>query len=155
MNQRPYFEMLWLSIVPLVVAVGCGGTDPNLGQVEGVVRIDGQPLADATVIFVQGQGRPAAGVTDAEGRYRVSLGGKRIGTMAGSNRVQITTERGPSETFEGEPLPAVPERVPEAYNVSSTLVVEVKAGEKTIADFDLQSDSKTAGKGAARKAGLR
>lgn len=155
MNLRPNFLIVGLAFLPLIATVGCGGSDPNLGQVEGVVRLDGQPLADATLIFVQGQGRPAAGVTDAEGRYRVSLGGKRVGTAAGINRVQISTARGPSETADGTPLPAIAERVPTAYNAESTLVVEVKAGEKVVADFDLQSDTKSAGKGPARGAGLR
>jgi hypothetical protein len=48
--------------------VGCG--NDGLGQVTGVVTLDGQPLPDALLVFtpVRG-GRPASARTDESGRY--------------------------------------------------------------------------------------
>lgn len=146
MKLRHY--LFGLSSLALPFAMGCGGPDPNLGQVQGVVTLDGQPLADATVILVQGQGRPAAGITDATGRYQVSLTGSRQGTAPGINQVRIITERGPSETADGTPIPPVPERLPSRYHAQTELAVEVKAGELTEANFELKSESNA--KGTAR-----
>lgn len=139
--KRQHYLLFGLTALALPFTTGCGGPDPNLGQVQGVVTLDGQPLADATVILVQGQGRPAAGVTDAEGRYQVSLTGSRQGTAPGVNKVQIITERGPSETADGKPIPPSPERLPSRYHAETELAVEVKAGELTEANFELTSAS--------------
>lgn len=143
MKLRHYLFGLTAVILPF--AAGCGGNDPNLGQVQGVVTLDGQPLADATVILVQGQGRPAAGITDAAGRYQVALTGNRQGTAPGINKVQIITERGPGETEDGQPIPPTPERLPSRYNAQTELAVEVKAGELTEANFELTSANQAKG----------
>jgi hypothetical protein len=145
MMKWPHY-LFGLSSLALPLATGCGGPDPNLGQVQGVVTFDGQPLADATVILVQGQGRPAAGVTDAEGRYQVALTGARLGTAPGVNKVRIITERGPSETPDGTPIPPAPERLPSRYHAQTELAVEVKAGELTEANFELTSANQAKGK---------
>jgi hypothetical protein len=144
MKLRHY--LFGLSSLALPFAAGCGGPDPSLGQVQGVVTLDGQPLADATVILVQGQGRPAAGITDVAGRYQVALTGSRQGTAPGINQVRIITERGPSETADGTPIPALPERLPSRYHAQTELAVEVKAGELTEANFELKSESNAKGK---------
>jgi hypothetical protein len=139
--KRSLQHVFALTLIAIPAFVGCGA-DPNLGQVEGVVTLDGKPLPNATVILVPGQGRPATGVTDGEGRYRVKLTSDRQGTNPGVNRVRITTERGPSETGDGKPIPPVAEAVPPQYNAASQLTVDVKKGELTVANFDLKNDRK-------------
>ncbi len=56
--------VLWLG--------GCGG--PAGSEVEGIVKLDGKPLEGATVVFHPKSegGTPASGVTDAEGKFKLS-----------------------------------------------------------------------------------
>ncbi len=50
---------------------GCGeGTE--LASVEGTVTMDGKPLPNATVVFVNSKSRPSAARKDAKGFYRLS-----------------------------------------------------------------------------------
>lgn len=65
--------------------------------VQGMVRLDGQPLADVEVQFVpdpsQGtHGPPASAYTDAEGRYRIDVV-PRSGVVVGNHRVVINDAR--------------------------------------------------------------
>lgn len=75
---------------------------PPLGQVSGVVTLDGKPLAGATVYFAPekreykrdkvSRGLPlrtAAGLTDAEGRYSLTYVDTVPGTFLGTNRVSV------------------------------------------------------------------
>jgi len=75
---------------------------PPLGQVSGVVTLDGKPVAGAIVTFApqkreyktsknaKGMGlRTAAGVTDAEGHYTLYYVEGVRGTFLGSNQVSI------------------------------------------------------------------
>ncbi len=137
----------WLGRTLLLSAflyVGGCSSDSDIGRVEGTVTLDGQPLPNATVVFVQGQGRPAGGITDEQGHYVLNYAQGRKGAMPGLNRVRITTAQGPSETADGKPLPAVPERIPTQYNTESKLEFEVVAGEVNVANFDLESKGKIA-----------
>jgi hypothetical protein len=127
----------------LLYSAGCS-SDSDIGRVEGIVTLDGQPLPKATVVFIQGQGRPAGGITDEEGRYVLNYAEGRKGALPGVNRVRITTAQGPSETPDGQPVPAVPERIPTQFNTESTLEFEVVAGEVNVANFDLVSKGKIA-----------
>src|SRR5690606_25361890 len=132
-----------LLLSTLLYTAGCS-SDSDIGRVEGTVTLDGQPLPKATVVFVQGQGRPAGGITDEQGRYVLNYAQGRKGALPGLNRVRITTAQGPSETPDGQPVPAVPERIPIQFNAESTLQFEVLAGEVNVANFDLVSKGKIA-----------
>ncbi|WP_199195067.1 MULTISPECIES: carboxypeptidase regulatory-like domain-containing protein [Pirellulaceae] len=131
-----YFALL----AGLAFAVGCGGGgDPDVVGVTGTVTMDGEPLPNATVVFVSGQGRPSGAITDEEGKYELNYTGNQRGARIGPNKVQITTAQGPTETMEGEPVAAVPEIVPVKYNDQSELEFEVTADGENVADFDLES----------------
>jgi hypothetical protein len=85
---------LWLFAAALVMA-GCGPAGPDVQFVEGVVTLDGKPLDGATVTFaaVDKTGIPAAGKTDAEGRFRLNATqGKKYGkgTVVGDYVVTVT-----------------------------------------------------------------
>lgn len=138
---------VWLGRALLVGALlysgGCS-SDSDIGRVEGTVTLDGEPLPNATVVFVQGQGRPAGGITDEQGHYVLNYAGGRKGALPGLNRVRITTAQGPSETADGTPVPPVPERIPTQFNTESTLEFEVVAGQVNVANFDLVSKGKIA-----------
>ncbi len=136
--KRTSYVMLG-SLLLAVACVGCGGDDIEIASVEGTVTMDGQPLANASVVFVPESGRPAGASTDENGKYVLSFGGERQGAMLGKNRVRISTLADPSEDDDGNIIPGAPETVPMKYNTDTELefVVEQK---KNIADFALDSE---------------
>ena len=111
---------------------GCSNTpsdQPALGQVEGVVTLDGEPLAGVTVYFKPEEGRPSQGVTDLNGRYKAMYRIDLPGVKAGPNKVHLewgVDASGPA--------------IPPAYGTSSTLTLEVQKGRQ---QFNI--DASTAG----------
>jgi hypothetical protein len=127
-----------------LIAVGCT-SPPPLGEVEGVVRVGGKPLADVLVTFLPDtdqdhRGERAAGKTDAEGRYRLRREQGQNGTMIGVYRVVIEDLAiySAPRTSDGTLLAKPPVRFsPQlAAPLQTPLRREVKAGAQTI-DFDL------------------
>jgi hypothetical protein len=135
-----------------LVACGCG-TRPAIGEVDGQIRLGGQPLPHVQVQFVPDPekgttGPMAMAVTDDDGRYTLRLLDDTPGAVVGHHRVVIlTTEagtgrRGRSRTRSGEGsaaggAPTHPE-VPSVYHslASTPLAREVRPGKQTI-DIDL------------------
>lgn len=126
---------LWALSVVVWAVVGCGRGDlPQLGDVEGTVKMDGKPLPNATVQFhSEAGGRPGSGVTDKDGKYKLTYVEGATGSKVGPSRVEITT-------FwpEGEPGEGQKETIPARYNSKSELKRDVKAGKNTF-DFELES----------------
>jgi hypothetical protein len=135
----------------IVMQVGCTSSDqPELGKVTGTITLDDMPLTGVAVVFQPDSGRPARGMTDAEGKYELTYIRQTKGTKVGSNRVEIApseegaessdvetgddeTQPAPKMSKPGKPL------VPARYNVQSELKVDVKPGENS---FDFQLESK-------------
>ena len=115
---------------------GCNG-GPQLGAVEGTVRLDGEAVEAASLIFQPDSGPPSMGTTDAEGHFEIMFEKGRPGAVVGQHKVRIQTYRfGLSE----DRTPQItPERIPAKYNRETELSREVVAGRQTI-DFDLTSD---------------
>ncbi len=81
----------------LAGAIGCGRS--RTSSVEGVVLLDGKPLAGATVQFIpQGKGRDATGGTDANGEFVMSTFEPRDGVLPGSYKVVIAPPLGEIDT---------------------------------------------------------
>ena len=119
--------------------LGCGPSGPEIARVEGTVKMDGKPLADAAVVFIPENGRPAGSRTDSAGHYVLNFSEGRLGAIPGKSSVRITTAREASEGADGKPTPAAPETIPMKYNTQSTLEFTVENGKKNIANFDLVS----------------
>jgi hypothetical protein len=72
---------------------GCGKTPPPILEVEGVVLLDGKPLNNVEVRFLpmidQGSQYMARGITDKDGRFKLTCKGQ-AGACAGENRVVIS-----------------------------------------------------------------
>ncbi len=101
---------------------------PAIGEVSGVVTLDGEPLANASVAFSQDGFRPAIGETNSEGRYELFYIRDIKGATVGTNTVRI-------KQFGNEAR-----RLPRRFNVESELSREVQPGQNEI-NFDLKSDS--------------
>lgn len=112
-------SLRWIGVV-FVCLAGCSG-NLTLVPVEGHVTLDGAPLEGASVLFRPTQGRPAVGVTDQAGLYRLRYSRERLGTLPGLHTVQITTTR---ESEDERPTDAR-ERLPARYNAKTTLMVKV------------------------------
>jgi hypothetical protein len=119
-------------------AVGGCGESTKLVETEGLVTQGGKPLANVQVEFLpdpnQGtKGLRSTGVTDAQGRFKLTYQDNRSGAVAGKHRVLITDLKqweGISPSREDANKPLKPSRVPDLYtDVTRTpLKVEVKAG---------------------------
>ena len=118
----------------LVGVAGCGGNE-NLAYVTGTVRLDGEPLPDAFVVFAPTSGGTTSyGRTDAEGVYEMMFSDDAKGAWIGENRVEISTGDVDASGTGG----GAREQVPAIYNQASTLKVDVVAG-NNVHDFDLES----------------
>ena len=141
---------LWCLIISLVFPLGCSPNDqPELGQVTGTIKLDGQPVVGIDVVFQPESGRPARGRTDAEGKYELTYIRNTKGTKVGPNRVEIApSEDGvvedesegtdeESKTATKRPVSGKP-KIPARYNTNSELKVDVKSGNNVL-DFDMES----------------
>lgn len=145
-------------LILLAAMTGCGGDD-RVGSVRGTVTLDGKPVGDAGVTFMpKAGGRPAFGITAADGTYELTTFEIGDGALIGNHLITITAvdERVSSKTEAlSEELGSLAEvvqpntrpkqvwRVPERYSESdsSGLEFEVKRGEKNQADFSLKDKS--------------
>lgn len=145
MSSPRFLSRISTSALLLLVTLtlGCFGyraSDlPELGEVTGVVTLDGNPLPEATVSFQSTEaGRMASGVTDDQGKYRLYLLNDISGAPVGVNDVYITTAR-PAD--DSKPGSGRKEILPPVYHAKSTVTKEVKPGDNT---FDFQLESKPA-----------
>ena len=115
------------------LCTGCGSKGPRLTPVEGVVTLDGEALEGAVVLFEpEAGGRPATGVTDAQGKFVLKTleegDGARVGMNLVSVAKQAKVETG-VQVEEGEILPVQFETpVKYASPKTSGLKVDVQPG---------------------------
>jgi hypothetical protein len=143
-----------LSIVAALAAViisGCAEVDAggDLVPVAGLVTLDGQPLAGASVTFVGTSGESGAGgvaITADDGRYELAHFREGTGAAPGDYKVLISKV----VMKDGSPIPAGTESaaeletkdlVPFRYNDyhNSMLKVTVPAAGSSALDFALTS----------------
>jgi hypothetical protein len=131
-----------LAGLALVALAGCGG---GRAPVSGVVTLDGQPLADASVSFEPADASatdPAGGSyakTDAAGRYTLKMvKGDGRGAVVGKHVVRISRYESGGDSDAGDGR----EQVPARYNAGTELTFEVKPGGTDAADFHLESGKK-------------
>lgn len=153
-------RLLLAALLPLFALAGCSGERPY-GEVEGVVTLDGRPLANAEVSFLpdpeKGNGGPrSVALTDKDGRFRITSDAGRAGAPVGAHRVCVKDllvgppgVMQPPEAFNPDdpgkgpvgtraPAPTAPKkqsRFPGAYSNSSQTPlrdIEVREGKQTI-----------------------
>jgi hypothetical protein len=143
-NGAPW-KALCLAALVAGASGGCGKKTP-LGEVQGTVRLDGQPLDNVAVTFfpdqVEGAALPrATATTDASGHYRLRCEDSREGAPVGWHRVTVedlAPYRLPRDE-DGPAAEALKLRVPGAYADpgKTPLRVQVQPGPQTI-DLDLR-----------------
>lgn len=132
-----------------IVITGCGGGDlkPQLGQISGVITVDGKPVPDLQVTYEpQAEagakkgivGGVSSGTTDGEGMFELRYkGGGVKGAVVGTHTVRIRSagDFGPAGGVDAVPVVQIPAK----YNDKTTLKAVVEPGENELNQFDLKS----------------
>ena len=85
------FSKLTLLLAVLSLSfTGCGYRRPAQVKTTGTVTLDGEPVANASLMFIPDSGRPASGNTNTNGEFQVSSFGGNDGLPAGNYRVTAT-----------------------------------------------------------------
>lgn len=129
----------WGLTALVLLSSGCGPGGPEIASVSGRVTMDGKPLANAAVIFIPENGRPAGATTDSDGKYVLNFTQGRRGAIPGKSSIRITTERDGTPGENGKSIPGSRETVPMKYNAASTLTFNVEPNKNNVANFDLES----------------
>jgi hypothetical protein len=118
-----------LLALAISLLAGCGPSGPEMAPVTGLIKYNGQPLADAAVVFTPEDGRPATGITDAEGRFELSTLGDNDGALLGKHSVTITANASYIPTMWPDPPASPPKgpKIPAKYGMpgQSELQAEV------------------------------
>jgi len=95
-----------VALALLPVLAGCGG-GPRPVKVSGTLTLDGKPVEGATIKFVPvaENGRPAVGLTKADGGFELTTHENSDGAIPGDYKVVVTynppVESAPSQSTEG------------------------------------------------------
>jgi hypothetical protein len=114
------FLHLSLLLVPLCIAVGCGGR-PSRVPVSGKVLVDGKPLESGTIIFVPDTGRQSSGLVK-DGKFTLGCFQADDGALVGKHKVSVS-----STLFQNRET-AIKYLVPPKYGhiATSQLTAEIK-----------------------------
>ncbi|MFM8539188.1 MAG: hypothetical protein ACKOES_14150 [Planctomycetaceae bacterium] len=118
----------------IVALVGCARRGPPTYPVAGTVRLDGMPVERGLIRLVPPGAAAPVGAEITSGAYALLA-------PPGEARVEITAAKvvGRRQAYDAPDSPLVDitaEAVPEKYNISSTLTLDVRAGDNR-KDFDL------------------
>lgn len=87
-------QLVVLVFAASMLLAGCSGDKtkarPPLAAYSGVVKYKGKPVEGASVTFIMdGMPRTSMGVTDAEGRFKLTTYDTNDGAFVGSNKVTV------------------------------------------------------------------
>ncbi len=131
-QNRLWYALYFVILGSMTGLSGCGGGGRETVEVTGIITLDGQPVADAAVMFSGPEGgSPTTARTDAMGHFTLQA-------VAGSNGVAVSKLQATGTAVVGEDglmpssgAPAVSESVlPKKYADfrTSGLVVDVAKG---------------------------
>ncbi len=135
-TQLPRLSQLAGMVLGFACCVGCGQTEMPTVPVEGTVQLDGRPLENVLVRFlpdtVDGETCPgSAGVTDAQGHFRLRCEDQRDGAVVGRHRVvleDMAVYAMPRKENAPPPAKSVKSRVPPHYGsaANTPLCVDIE-----------------------------
>ena len=146
----------------LTLLAGCGGERPPVAKSSGTVMLDGKPVEGVKVMFhpIDGGARFSYGVTDDDGKFRLSTFGMNDGALIGRHKVAVVkVDTSSQESFDPKELsetgyggdgyknmmgigksakPAKTKHlIPEKYSNHETSGIEVEVVAGTSNDFPL------------------
>lgn len=132
--MKPCYVRVGVLLGLVVLVVGCG-RGPKLVPVTGSVKLDGKPLADASVYFrFTDYPRPAVGGTDESGNFTLSYLNRK-GAPIGSCTIVIR-KQGKVAGEEGQR-----ELIPGRYNSNSQQKYEVTKSGPNEFNLELSSEA--------------
>ena len=154
--MKSWFGLFTIAL-SLVSLVGCG-SDLSTAPASGVVLYNGQPLAEANVVFAPEQGGPASvALTGPDGKFALSMNSGR-GAVVGKHGVSIQANE--RYRIDGKPMSdadrqmpqtesdlkspfRVRSKIPETYGnpESSGLSADVEKGSENSFKFELTGKS--------------
>lgn len=129
----------------------------NLVDVSGVIKLDGQPVSGAVVVFEDlKSGLQSYAKTDSSGEFQLRFDSKKHGVIPGEKRVIVsTTLKIPGLDAEGDEGEEEPEGeskrkkskdgIPKAYRGKKTVLRASVGDSDATMNFDLKSDGSTKG----------
>jgi hypothetical protein len=129
MSQR----IVWACAFGLLL--GCGGGAPKLAvtKVSGTITYKGAPVDDALVTFATEKSpRTAVGVTDAQGKFKLTTINTDDGAVPGDHAITIVKRGKPGAS---QPLPQTPEdylKIVEKQGKGNTQPPTIKTDDKSI-----------------------
>ncbi len=150
MNNRSIRAARVVLAASFLVLGGCGRAGPDYGSldlssVHGTVTLNGEPLAEALVLFEADDQTFSYALTDGRGHYELMFNSEKQGVTKGNKTVRIWSSRGipgmgeagsAGEEEDPDVTPTKPEKVPAKYNDQSELEVTVAISSHNF-DFDL------------------
>ena len=131
-----YRNFILVLSVLLLCFCGCPSPSGNIGWVDGVVTLDGDPVEGATVRFFPESGRASSGKTDTNGYYELRYTRSEMGAIIGKHKVTVSQEAGLTGDYgkkeEKEEVERTP--VPRKYSdrKKTKLSETVESGSNTI-----------------------
>ena len=127
--------MGWIPMALATLAMGCGSSGSDLGQVTGTVVMDGKPVPNLSIEFIPSDGRPSLARTNAEGQFTAYYLPKQPGATPGKHRLSSEfAQSGPEDV--GFERPSRRGGAPGGKLVLRPSEIEVEAGENQ--PFELQ-----------------
>ncbi len=134
---RRFLGIYWSPVFVLLAFLGCDRSDYS--SAEGAVKLEGEPLANATVLFPAPQLAMATARTDEAGRYRIKTGGTE-GMRPGEYTVTVAAY-GTNSDGQTAPILIIPENY--LRTESSGLKASIMPGVNRDIDFELNSEEET------------
>lgn len=123
-SNRFHRDVLAIVLILAPLTIGCGGGE-KVGQVQGRVTINGEPIAKGDIRFLPMDGASkATGGLIADGRFEVEV-------PVGKQRVEIFSNVIDEAKTPPNPTPeqiVMKKLVPDRYNIESEEVLDVKPG---------------------------
>lgn len=153
-RARHVVGFLFITSLSLTTA-GCSSGDewtakrPKVYRAQGVVKLDGNPLDEATVIYhSQSNDVSAQGVTDKNGNFTLTTYDANDGAVEGKHKVVITKRtyekrKTKYDSPEESSIALIPkELLPTKYSLPTTTTVEVEVSAKGTNNATIEITSK-------------
>ena len=86
--------VLVLAGLALLCAAGCSDSRPERVPISGTVLIDGVPADRGSIMFINGQTRPAMSAIDKDGHFQLTCFQIGDGAVLGKHKVKVTVSEG-------------------------------------------------------------
>lgn len=130
---------LFVAAIVVSSSFGCGSNEmprAHLVDVHGKVTVDGEPLQDGSIEFIDPSGKSESAIGAIQG------GEYRLKSAPGSKRVEIRAQKTVSERTNaatGQTEKITEQILPEKFNAKSELKADIPTGAAHDAPFDLKT----------------